>query len=95
MSQDGSTLVALPIIATDEEPVLAITAHGLREDKRARSSRAMSRSLSNLDDRQLLASFMEANDQLGARDILRLQLLPRNGRHVIVDLLRQSAIETD
>ena len=69
----------------DVESVLAMKAHLLYEDKRARSSRATSRSLSNFDDRQLLALVMKANDQLGARYILRLRHCLFPHRLTIVD----------
>ena len=38
MSQDGSTMVALPIIATDVESVLAMQAHPHRDDNNDQAS---------------------------------------------------------
>ncbi len=37
---------------------------------------------------------MKTDDQLRTRDLRSLQLLPRNYRHAIVDLLRRSTIES-
>ena len=50
--------------------------------------------LTKFDDRQLPSPFMEANDQLGARDFLRLRPRLLDHRSTIVDLSRSSTIES-
>lgn len=87
-------MVALPIIATDGESVLAMKAHLIRGDNEQGPQEGTSRSLSEFNDRQLLTLFMKANDQLGARDLLRLQHRLLHDRSTRVDILRSSSIES-